>query len=213
MAPRGVPCAGGISATSFRPGGPRGVLQSVQGYGAIRGNVVNENISLNFVIKLLTRRLPGRVHGAGLGIGMPRDGTIGPTRSLLDVAADRFGALFDDYSPLPGFGVQRLIDEVTPRFEAEFIDTGGRWPGGERAHPRDSQHAMVWVVRETLRTTIAEAYPPGMRNRFRRGYRRRDRLGGFRRFLGRTRQRIPREVTAMVPRGAPGAGYVSEVIL
>ncbi len=84
--------------------------------------------------------------------------------SALEVAADRFGILFDDYAPEPGFGVQRLIDEeVDGAFEAHLVYTDRRWPGGERAGLADPGYGMVWVHSDGLRKPLAEAFPPATR--------------------------------------------------
>jgi hypothetical protein len=47
--------------------------------------------------------------------------------SALEVTADRFGILFDDYYPNPNFGVQKFIDEgISLYFETELIHTDRR---------------------------------------------------------------------------------------
>ena len=106
--------------------------------------------------------------------------------SVLDVAADRFGILFDDYAPRPGFGVQRLVDEeMAPHFEAELIYTDRRWPGGERATLKDPEYGMVWVHSDSLRKPVAEVYPMEARRAFLRRYRRGEIWAVLRRRLGR----------------------------
>ena len=110
--------------------------------------------------------------------------------SVLDVAADRFGILFDDYAPKPGFGVQCLIDEeVAPYFEAELIYTDRRWPGGERAGLNDPEYGMVWVHSDSLRMLVAEAHPPEARQGLLRRYRRGERWTAMRYRLGRLLRR------------------------
>jgi hypothetical protein len=79
--------------------------------------------------------------------------------AFLEVAATRFGILFDDYVPRPAFGVQRLIDqEVAPHFDVELIYTDRRWPGEERAGLEDPGYGMVWVHSETLKGPLEEAF-------------------------------------------------------
>lgn len=95
--------------------------------------------------------------------------------SLLGVAAERFGILFDDYAPTLGFGVQQLVDEeVAEAFGAELVYTDRRWPGGERAGLADPVYGMVWAHSDGMPRPLAEACPSGERDRFLRAYRRRE---------------------------------------
>lgn len=93
--------------------------------------------------------------------------------SVLDVAADRFGILFDDYAPKPGFGVQRLIDqEVAPYSDASLIYTDRRWPGGERAALKAPGYGMVWVQSGAPSSAKSGAHLTESRRAFLRRYRR-----------------------------------------
>ena len=106
--------------------------------------------------------------------------------SVLDVAAERFGILFDDYAPISGFGVQRLIDEeVASPFDAELIYTDRRWPCGERASLENPGYGMVWVHSETLCGPVCKVYPPEVRRDFLRRYRRGEIWFALRLRLGR----------------------------
>lgn len=105
--------------------------------------------------------------------------------AALGVAAERFGILFDDYAPMPGFGVQRLVDEeVATAFDAELIHTDRRWLGGERAHLADPVYGMVWAHSDGLRRPLGEAFPAAQRADILRACRRRDVWPALRRRVG-----------------------------
>ena len=109
--------------------------------------------------------------------------------SVLEVAADRFGVLFDDYAPMPGCGVPKLVDgEIAPHFEASLIYTDRRWPGGERAALTNPEYGMVWVHTETIRRPLAEIWPPQLRHRLLRNYRWREMQMRLRRRLRQWRR-------------------------
>jgi len=106
--------------------------------------------------------------------------------SVLEVAADPFGVLFDDYAQQPGFGIQRFIDEeVAPHFKAELIYTDRRWPGAERAELKDPEYGMVWVHSDSLSKPLGEIYLKEPRQAFLRKYRRREIWALLRRCLSR----------------------------
>jgi hypothetical protein len=105
--------------------------------------------------------------------------------SVLEVAAEHFGILFDDYAPIPGYGVQRLVDEeVAPYFEAELIYTDRRWPGGERAALQEPEYGMVWIHSERPRQPL-DLYAPDALAKFLKDYRRRECWARLRRRAGR----------------------------
>jgi len=110
--------------------------------------------------------------------------------SVLNVAADRFGILFDDYAPMPGFGIQKLIDnEVAPHFDATLIYTDRRWFGGERTMLTDPEYGMVWAHSSTLHQLLANAYPLSSRSNFLRTFRTKELASRLRRWLGQLRHR------------------------
>lgn len=111
--------------------------------------------------------------------------------TLLDVSADRFGVLFDDYAPRPGFGVQQLIDdEVAPHFETNLIYTDRRWDGGERRQLEDPDYGMIWIDSATLQSSLTDAYPVDERNRAISSYRQKQVWAALRRAGGRFVRRI-----------------------
>ncbi len=66
--------------------------------------------------------------------------------SMLNVAAQSFRILFDDYVDKPGFGVCKLIDEeVAPVVQAELIWSDGRWCAGAREQIERPASGMVFV--------------------------------------------------------------------
>lgn len=92
--------------------------------------------------------------------------------SVLQVAADRFGILFDDYAPKPGFGIQKLIDDkVVPYFDATLIYTDRRWPGGERATIKSPEYGMVWIHSDNLKKGITSVCDAGTVAEILRNYR------------------------------------------
>lgn len=106
--------------------------------------------------------------------------------SVLDVASDRLGVLFDDYAPKAGFGVQKLIDEeVAPHFQTSVVYTDRRWLGGERARLEDPEYGMIWIHTDSLTTPIYKLFPPGSRSSYLKACRRREAWSRARRQVSR----------------------------
>lgn len=106
--------------------------------------------------------------------------------SVLDVASDRFGVLFDDYGPHPGFGVKKFIDEeVAPYFHTSMVYTDRCWPGGERAGLADPGYGMIWIHADGLADSIDVLYPRGSRTSFLKACRRREVWLRARRFISK----------------------------
>lgn len=104
--------------------------------------------------------------------------------STLEVASKNLSILFDDYAPVPGFGVQKLIDEeVTPHFDATLVFTDRRWPGGERASIAHPEYGMVWARDLTQLTMSRDAHQQRVRTL--RAYRQKEKLMRVRRYLGK----------------------------
>lgn len=100
--------------------------------------------------------------------------------SVLNVAADHFGILFDDYNPKAEFGVQHLIDkEVAPNFDAQLIYTDRRWPGGERAALVNPEYGMVWIQNDSLHKATGKVYPFKQTRNFLYWYRQREKLSAL----------------------------------
>jgi len=108
--------------------------------------------------------------------------------SVLNGAADCFGILFDDYAPMPDFGIQKLIDkEVAPHFDATLVYTDRRWTGGARTMVADPEYGMVWVHSNTLRQPLANTYPLSSRSNFLGAYRTMEMASRLRHWLGQMR--------------------------
>lgn len=135
-----------------------------------------------FAGEVMSRYSGPRVELAFIDGGHGHDAVRHDFYSTLEAAADHFGILFDDYAPIPGFGVQKLIDEeVSPHFDAALVYTDRRWPGGERAALVNPEYGMVWTHSSSLKQPLRSIYPKPVTAGFLRRYRTRERLQRLRR--------------------------------
>ncbi len=78
--------------------------------------------------------------------------------SLLDVAADTFRAVLDDYNSTPSFGVRNLVDEeIAGVFDAELLPLVGDDLNGEPAGP--GSDGMVFIDSERSFHAWKQAFP------------------------------------------------------
>jgi hypothetical protein len=109
--------------------------------------------------------------------------------SVLEVAGDRLGILFDDYSPR--FGVKRMIDqEVASHFDPALIYTDQRWTNGGQSAMENPDCGMVWTYTENA-TTVQSIHRQSRKSlKFLKHYRRIESIVMLRNRLGRLVHRL-----------------------
>lgn len=88
--------------------------------------------------------------------------------SFIDVSADEFGILFDDYIDRPLYGVTRLVDEeIKNNFDMNLIETDLI-----NIDESKNKHGMVWVHSGTAKRPIKELFPHDEISKYLNNYRR-----------------------------------------